>query len=80
MRFLTKGMRRANLKLDLFGGLTTDHELVFLLDVADDRLVEFVAANPDGLRNDDSAQRDHGDLGRATADVDDHVSGGFGDR
>ena len=31
------------------------------------------------LRDDDAAERDDGDLGRAAADVDDHVPGRLGD-
>src|SRR5690606_9763070 len=51
------------------------HERVFLLDVVDDCEVELVAADTDRHARDDAAQGDHGDLGGATADVDDHVAG-----
>ena len=48
--------------------------------VVDDRLVELVAADPDRLRDDDPAERDHRDLGGAAADVDDQRAGRLGDR
>src|SRR5215218_793600 len=75
LHLLLERVRGADLELDLLGGLLADQELVLLLDVVDDRLVELVAADADRLRDDDPAERDHGDLGRAAADVDDHVAG-----
>ena len=51
-----------------------------MLAVVDDRLVELVAADPDRLRDDDPAERDHRHLGGAAADVDDHRAGRLGDR
>ena len=77
---LRQRVGRADLELDLLGRLAADQQLVLLLDVADDRLVELVAADADRLAHDDAAQRDHGDLARAAADVDDHVAGGLGHR
>ena len=71
--------RRADLELDLLGGLLADEQLVVALDVVDDRLVHLVAADTQRLRDDDAAERDDGDLGRAAADVDDHVPGRLGD-
>ena len=75
-----QGRRRADLELDLLGGLRADQQLVLALHVLDDRLVELVAADADGLRDDDAAEGDHRDLGRAAADVHDHVAGRLGDR
>jgi hypothetical protein len=49
-------------------------------DVGDDRLVHLVAAHAHGARIDDAAQRQHGDLGRAAADVDDHGARRLGHR
>ena len=69
----------ADLELDLLGGLLADEQLVLLLDVADDRLVHLVAADAQALRDDDAAERDDRHLGRAAADVDDHVPGRLGD-
>ena len=69
----------ADLELDLLGGLLADEELVVPLDVIDDRLVHLVAADAQRLRDDDAAEADHGDLGGAAADVDDHVPGRLGD-
>ena len=43
-------------------------------------VVELVAADADRLAGDDAAEGDDGDLGRATADVDDHVAGRLVDR
>ena len=71
--------RGADLELDLLGGLLADQQLVLLLDVGDDRLVHLVAADAEALGDDDAAERDDGDLGRAAADVDDHVPGRLGD-
>src|SRR5919199_190744 len=79
LHLLAERERRADLELDLLGGLLTDHQLVLALDVVDDRLVELVAADPDRLRDDDAAERDDRDLGGAAADVDDHVAGGLAD-
>ena len=72
--------RGADLELDLLGGLLADQQLVLALDVVDDRLVHLVAADAEALGDDDPAERDHGDLGGAAADVDDHVPGRLGDR
>ena len=47
--------------------------------MGDDRVVHLVAADAERLRDDDAAERDHGDLGGAAADVDDHVPGGLAD-
>jgi hypothetical protein len=38
--------------------------------VVDDRLVHLVAADAKRLRDDDAAERDDRDLGRAAADID----------
>src|SRR5919109_3151494 len=75
LHLLFQRVRGADLELDLLGGLLADQELVLLLDVVDDRLVELVAADADRLRDDDAAERDHGHLGGAAADIDDHVAG-----
>ena len=45
-----------------------------------DCLVHLVSRNAHGTRVDDAAQTDDGDVGRATADVDDHVAVRFRDR
>ena len=50
------------------------------LDVLRDGLVHGVAGHADRLAVDDAGERDDGDVGRAAADVHDHVAGGFGDR
>ena len=79
LHLLGQRVRGADLELDLLGRLLADEELVVLLDVVDDRLVHLVAADAQRLRDDDPAERDDGDLGRAAADVDDHVPGRLGD-
>ena len=71
---------RADLELDLLGRLAADEQLVLPLDVTDDRLVQLVAGDAQGLGDDDATQRDDGHLAGAAADVDDHVAGGFGYR
>ncbi|EGJ77410.1 putative cell shape-determining protein MreB [Streptomyces sp. Tu6071] len=68
-------VRRTDGDLDLLGGALAEEEAVLLLDVLDDRVVQLVARDADGLRGDDAAERDDGDLGGAAADVDDHVAG-----
>ena len=80
LHLLGQPVARADLELDLLGRLLADEELVLLLDVVDDRVVHLVAADAERLRDDDAAERDHGDLGRAAADVDDHVPGRLADR
>ena len=42
-------------------------------------VVHLVAGDPDGVVEDDAVERDDGDVGRAAADVDDHVPGRLGD-
>src|SRR5215217_6836365 len=74
-RLLGQGERRAEVDLDLLGGPLAQHQRVLLLDVADDRLVQLVAADADALAGDDAAEGDHGHLGGAPADVDHHVPG-----
>jgi hypothetical protein len=53
---------------------------VLALHVVDDRVVERVARHAHRLAVDDAGERDHGDVGGAAADVDDHVAGCLGDR
>ena len=64
----------------MIGQQTADEQFVVPLDVIDDRFVHLVAADTKRLRDDDAAERDDCDLGRAAPDVDDHVPGGLGDR
>ena len=61
--------------LTRLGRLLADDEVVVLLDVVDDRLVHLVAGDADRGGVDHAGQRDDGDLGRAAADVDNHVAG-----
>jgi len=61
------------LDLNLFGGALADHQIVDAADVADYRLVELVSGDANRLRDDDSAERNHRNVGRAAADVYDHV-------
>src|SRR5713101_5564061 len=65
--------------LDQLGRALADEQVVPALDVLDDRLVHFVAADAHAVRADDAGEADHRDVGRAAADVDDHVAGGLGD-
>ena len=65
--------------LDALGGLLADGQVVLALHVRDDGFVHLVAADAHALRVDDAGQRDDGDLGRAAADVDDHVAARLGD-
>src|SRR5918994_595759 len=72
--------RRAEGDLDLLGRTVADGEAVLLLHEADDRVVELVARHPHRLARHDAAEADNGHLGRAAADVDDHVPGRLLDR
>jgi hypothetical protein len=74
------GGRAADLDLELLGLLLADQQLLVLLDGADDRVVEFVAADADGVRNDEGAERGDRDLARASADVDDQGADRLADR
>ena len=74
---LVERVRRADLDLDGLGGTLANEQVVGLLDVVDDRFIHLVAGHAHGLAVDDSGQRDHGDIGRAAADVDHHVARGL---
>ena len=50
------------------------------LHVLNDRIVHGVAGDADRSAVDDAGQRDDGDVGRAAADIDDHVPGCLGHR
>ena len=63
----------ADLELDRLGGGLADRQPVVAADVAGQRLVEVVAAHAQRARHHDPAERDHGHLAGAAADVDDHV-------
>ena len=54
--------------------------MLVLLDGADDRVVEFVAADADGVGNDEAAERGDRDLACASADVDDQGTDRLADR
>ena len=71
---------RTHVDLDLFGCAIANRQRELFLDVLHDRVVELVAGNAYRLRGDDAAERDDGNFGRATADVDDHVAAGLVDR
>jgi hypothetical protein len=70
----------ADLLLDPLGGRLADQQIVVAADVGGDRLVHLVAADPDRGGVGEAAQREHGDLGGAAADVDDHRSDRLGHR
>ena len=71
------GWPSADRDLDLLGHALADQQVVALAHVGDDVLVHLVAGDPDPAAGDDAAQRDHGDLGGAAADVHDHRAGRF---
>ncbi len=70
----------ADLHLDRFRGALADQQVVGLLDVLDDRIVHLVAGDADRLAVDDAGERDDRNVGRAAADVDDHVARRLGNR
>src|SRR6202790_4467962 len=63
--------------LDLLGGALAESQAVLLLDEGHDGLVQLIAADPDGLAGDDTAEGDDRHLGGPTADVHHHVAGGL---
>ena len=77
---LLERVRGSDLDLDLLGRALADEQVVGLARVRDDGLVELVAGDADRLAVDDACERDDRDVGRAAADVDDHVAGRFGNR
>src|SRR5690606_14014125 len=70
---------RADFLLDVLGAGFTDQQVMHAADIGNNGVVHLVAADAHGTRIDDAAQRNHGDFGRAAADIDDHRTGGFGD-
>ncbi len=64
---------RADRELDLLGGALADGEAVLPPHVALDRGVDVERPDADRFERDHATQRDHRDLARAAADVDDHV-------
>ena len=71
--------RRADGRLDTFGSAFADEQVLLTAQVADDGLVHAVAADTDRAGVDDVSERKDGNLGGATADIDDHVAGRIGD-
>ncbi len=76
---LSSGKADPSDNLDLLGGALADEQVVLALEVGHDGFVHLVSGHADGARVDDTGERDDGDVGGAAADVDDHVSAGFGD-
>src|SRR6516225_8665261 len=64
---------------DQLGGALTNQQIVFALDVLDYRFVHFVAGHTYRAGENDACQRNYGDFGGPSADIDNHVSGRFGD-
>src|SRR5215207_6172156 len=62
----------AKLYLELLGGLSTNGDLVVLLDVTRDSHVHIVSCHPDRCLRHDAAQGDHGNLSCAPAYIDHH--------
>ena len=58
----------------------SDQEIVFLFHVIHDRFVHAVSRHLDRLAIDDAPERDDRDIGRASADIHDHVAGRLRDR
>src|SRR2546426_7986353 len=71
--FTLPGAGRTERDLELLGLTLTNQEIVVFPDVLQDRLVHFVARDPDRRAEDDTRQRDYRDLGGSASDVDDQV-------
>src|SRR3989344_8434954 len=72
--FLFDGYRRADLNLYLLRHLVADAEIERLLDVIRDGAVDAVAGAFDRGRCDDATEANDRDVGRATTDVDNHMT------
>ena len=70
---MLSGAGRTERDLDLLPLTLTNQEIVVFPDVLQDRLVHFVARDPDRRAEDDTRQRDDRDLGGSASDVDDQV-------
>src|SRR5262249_1781062 len=57
-----------------------DEQVIFALQVVHDGLIHLVAGHAHGTRIHDAAERDHGDVGGAAADVHHHVTAGLSNR
>jgi hypothetical protein len=64
----------AEFLLDALGGGFTDQQVVMAAHIGNDRLVHLVAADAHRCGVGKAAQRQHRDLGRAAADIDNHRS------
>src|SRR5271166_7037455 len=71
---LLQRIRGANLDLDLLGGAFADQQVVLALQVIHDGLVHLITRHAHRARVDDAAERDHGDVSGAAADIDHHVA------
>src|SRR3989344_716875 len=69
--------RRTDVYLYILGHLVADGEVEGLFDVVGDRGIDAVPRALHRSRRNDAAQSEDGDVGRAAADIDDHVSGRF---
>src|SRR5579864_3858749 len=78
--FVFEGAGRSDLDLDLLGRPFANQQIVRFPGMLDDRVVELVSGDPDRLAVHNASQRNDGNVGRPTANVDDHVARGFGDR
>ena len=72
--------RRADLQLHPLGRAFADQQIVVAPHVGGDRLVHLVAADARRAAQREALERNHADLGRAAADVDDHRPDRLGDR
>src|SRR5579862_2892427 len=66
--------------LDLLGGALANQQVIFPLQIVHDGFVHLVAGHPHGTRINDAAERNDCDISGSTANVDDHVAAGFGNR
>src|SRR5919107_2564880 len=71
---LVEGEARAELNLDGLGRALAYQKVVLALDVLRDGLVHLVTCDAHGAGVDDAGQAYDGDVGRAAADVHDHVA------
>src|SRR5713101_3412381 len=72
--YLVARVGRADRDLDEFSGAFADKHVILALDVLDDRLVHLVPGHAHRAGENHSGKRNHGDLGGAAADIDNHVA------
>ena len=70
---------RADADLDVLSGALTHHHVVNLLEIHPDRITDLITGDPHRFTQDRATKTQHGHLGGATTDINNHRSNRFGD-